>query len=103
MNKEGINYCIIGGLAVNFYGYTRFTEDIDIFIESSEENIEKLKKVFKKIFEDEEIEKISLKDFENYAVIRYGSPEGIYIDLISRFGEKISWKDIAKDITYLWN
>ncbi len=48
MNKEGINYCIIGGLAVNFYGYTRFTEDIDIFIESSEENIEKLKKVLKK-------------------------------------------------------
>jgi len=41
--KEGINYCIIGGLAVISYGVRRGTSDFDIVI--SEENIEKALKI----------------------------------------------------------
>lgn len=33
---------IIGGYAVAFYGYPRFTKDIDIFFEITEENIGRL-------------------------------------------------------------
>jgi hypothetical protein len=35
---------IVGGYAMAFHGYPRFTKDIDIFFRSSPENISKLKK-----------------------------------------------------------
>jgi hypothetical protein len=35
---------IIGGYAVAFHGYPRFTKDIDIFFLASDDNIEKLQK-----------------------------------------------------------
>jgi hypothetical protein len=35
---------IIGGYAVAFHGYPRFTKDIDIFFLNSDDNIEKLQK-----------------------------------------------------------
>lgn len=42
LEKHKVEYMIIGGYAVAFYGYPRFTKDIDIFFEVSEENIHKL-------------------------------------------------------------
>jgi predicted nucleotidyltransferase len=33
-----VRYLVIGGHAVSFHGYPRFTKDLDIWIESSEEN-----------------------------------------------------------------
>jgi hypothetical protein len=29
LNEHGVKYLIIGGYAVNFYGYPRYTKDID--------------------------------------------------------------------------
>ncbi len=43
LNKNGVRYLVIGGIAVNLYGYDRATGDIDIMISFSEENIEKFK------------------------------------------------------------
>lgn len=34
---------IVGGYAVAFHGYPRFTQDIDIFFENGAENVEKVK------------------------------------------------------------
>ena len=41
-NKHGVRYFIIGGYAVSFHGYPRATKDIDIWVESKEENAKKL-------------------------------------------------------------
>ena len=35
-------YLVVGGLAVNLYGYVRMTVDLDIMIDLSEENVERL-------------------------------------------------------------
>ncbi|HMZ78381.1 MAG TPA: hypothetical protein PLL06_01680 [Acidobacteriota bacterium] len=32
LNETGINYALCGGLAVAFFGYVRFTKDIDLLI-----------------------------------------------------------------------
>lgn len=32
LKKEGLEYALCGGIAVAFYGYSRFTKDIDILI-----------------------------------------------------------------------
>jgi hypothetical protein len=41
-NKLGIDYVVVGGLAVNFHGAPRMTYDIDLMILPQKENILKL-------------------------------------------------------------
>ena len=42
LNKNDVDYLVVGGYAVGFHGYPRYTKDIDIWIESSAENASKL-------------------------------------------------------------
>lgn len=42
LNKYGVKYCIIGAYAVGFYGYPRYTKDIDILVEPEKENAQKI-------------------------------------------------------------
>lgn len=48
-NENNVRYLTIGGLAVNIYGYTRNTGDIDILIEDTLENRKKLRLAFASI------------------------------------------------------
>lgn len=41
--ENNVSYMIVGGYAVAFYGYPRFTKDIDIFFQCDQENIKKVK------------------------------------------------------------
>ena len=41
-NKHSVKYLVIGGYAVGIYGYPRYTKDLDICIELSEENANKV-------------------------------------------------------------
>ncbi len=42
LNDNQVRYLIIGGYAVAFHGYPRYTKDIDIWIEISLDNAEKI-------------------------------------------------------------
>jgi len=42
LNKNEVKFIIVGGIAVNFYGYSRTTGDIDIWLEDTVGNREKL-------------------------------------------------------------
>jgi hypothetical protein len=44
LEENKVEYLIIGGYAMAFHGYPRFTKDIDIFFHNSDNNIKKLKK-----------------------------------------------------------
>jgi len=46
LNRRRVKYVIVGGYAVAFHGYARYTGDIDFFVEKSARNAEALKKVF---------------------------------------------------------
>ena len=39
LNEHKVDYILVGGWAVGFHGYPRFTADIDIFISISRSNI----------------------------------------------------------------
>lgn len=41
-NKNKVKYAVAGGVAVTLYGFTRFTADIDLIVELSKSNLEKL-------------------------------------------------------------
>ena len=38
LNAKGVEYLIVGGYAVAFYGYPRFTGDIDFYVNPLQEN-----------------------------------------------------------------
>jgi hypothetical protein len=42
LNRAGVEYLLVGGYAVNHYGYHRFTEDIDFWIAVSDKNFDRL-------------------------------------------------------------
>jgi predicted nucleotidyltransferase len=47
LNEHKVKYLLIGGYAVGYHGYPRATNDIDIWVENSEENASKLVKTVK--------------------------------------------------------
>jgi len=49
LRQFDVKYLIIGGFAVNIYGYNRSTGDIDIYIDDTKENRIKLREAFKLI------------------------------------------------------
>lgn len=48
LNECSVKYLVIGGYAVNYYGYPRYTKDIDFWIWMTEDNIKKLLDVLDK-------------------------------------------------------
>jgi hypothetical protein len=46
LNANKVNYILIGGYSVIIHGYSRTTGDMDIWVERSSENYQKLKKAF---------------------------------------------------------
>jgi hypothetical protein len=42
LNQHKVKYLVIGGYAVVFYGYVRFTGDVDIWIGANQDNAENL-------------------------------------------------------------
>jgi len=48
LNEYNVKYLVIGGYAVNFHGYPRYTKDIDFWLWMTESNIKKLIKAITK-------------------------------------------------------
>jgi len=46
LEKENVDYLIVGGYAVGMHGFPRYTGDIDFFVAISNENAAKLLRVF---------------------------------------------------------
>ena len=43
LDQRSVEYLIVGGYAVGFHGFPRYTGDIDFFVSINEENAEKLR------------------------------------------------------------
>jgi predicted nucleotidyltransferase len=98
LNNEGVKYLVVGGCAVILHGYYRTTHDIDLLVDSSIENIRRLKEAFQKIFKSDEISEIRDVDIGQYAVVRFApESEEIVIDMIGKIG-KIDFKMAIQDI-----
>ena len=50
LNKTRVKYLVVGGVAVNLYGYVRFTGDLDILLLLEEKNLGKMAKVMEKLY-----------------------------------------------------
>jgi len=98
LNSEGVKYVVVGGCAVILHGYYRTTHDIDLLVDSSIENIRRLKEAFQKIFKSEELSEIRDVDIDQYAVVRFApESEEIVIDMIGKI-KTIDFKTAIQDM-----
>lgn len=66
LEDDKINYIIVGGVAVNLYGYARFTGDIDILLALNPSNLSKMDKLMHKLDYIERIP-VNIKELGNKA------------------------------------
>lgn len=69
LNKGKVKYLVVGGVAVNLYGYLRFTGDIDILLLLEDQNLEKMSKVMKKLGYNERLP-VELKSLSDHKQVR---------------------------------
>ena len=96
LNQAGVDYVIVGGVALNIHGLVRATEDVDIFVRPEPENIARLRTALKAVWADPDIDKITAEDLcGEYPAVRYGPPEGsLYLDILTRLGEATAFADL---------
>jgi len=94
LNEHNVEYVIIGGYAVILHGFLRATEDIDIILSMTKKNVSNFQNALLSIYNDPEIKEMSFHDLKKYPVIRYGTPDNFYLDVISKIGEHFSYDTI---------
>ena len=99
--QEGLEYVLIGAAAMGFHGLVRATEDLDIFIRATPENVERLKRAFRAAYDgDPNVEEISAADLlGDYPAVRYYPPSGdLYFDIMTRLGEAASFETVSAEV-----
>jgi nucleotidyltransferase AbiEii toxin of type IV toxin-antitoxin system len=86
-------------VALNVHGLARFTEDLDLFIEPSVENIDRLKDALRSVFHDSGIDTISAEDLlGEYPAVQYVPPDGTFhLDLLTRLDEAFAFADLETE------
>ena len=75
---EGLDYVLIGAAAMGFHGVVRATEDLDLFIRATADNVERLKRALRSSYAgDPNIDEIRSADLlGDYPAVRYYPPTG---------------------------
>jgi hypothetical protein len=101
MNREGVEYITFGAVALSAHGIVRATEDADFFIAPTADNVERLKRALRSVWNDPFIDEISADDLlGDYPAVRYGPPdEDIYFDFLTRLGEAFSYSTLEAQMS----
>lgn len=97
LEREDVRYVLIGAMAMAAQGLVRATHDLDFFVAPESENVDRLKKAFKSLFDnDPNVDEILAEDLAgDYPAIEYTPPHGRYsVDILSRLGEAFSYSDV---------
>ena len=79
LNAQGARYVVVGGMAMNQQGLLRATEDIDLLLEGSRENQEKVRKALE-ILPNKAVRDVNENDLDEYMVVRVA--DEIVVDLM---------------------
>lgn len=94
LNSHHVDYLLIGGYAVSFYGYVRPTSDLDIWIDSDKENIRRTVLALEKFgFPLDELSKDIFADPDR--IVRMGMAP-IRIEIMSRISG-VDFRDCYKN------
>jgi len=98
--QQGVEFMLIGGYAVIYYGYSRSTADMDIWIKPSEENkIHLLKSLEIAGIDNENLNKLYKLDFTGPLVFSIGE-EPYKIDFLTKV-MGVEWEEAVQKVNYL--
>lgn len=97
--NEGVEFVVIGSMAMAAQGLPRATHDLDLFVSPALPNLEALKRAMRAHFDDPNIEEIDPEELAgDYPAVEYVPPHGRFsMDILTRLGEAFSWKDLAEN------
>jgi hypothetical protein len=99
--EQSLEYVLIGATAMGFHGLIRATEDVDLVIRPTSENVERLRKALQKTYSDDpSIQDIRTEDLlGDYPAVRYYPVNGdLFFDILTRLGDAASYETIESEI-----
>jgi hypothetical protein len=99
LEEKEVEYVIVGGYAVAFHGYPRFTKDIDIFFRNSKGNVEKIRRALIDFgFTEADLDETLFTEAGN--IIQFGiSP--LRVDIINEI-DGVSFDEAASNSVRGW-
>lgn len=92
LNRAGVDYMLVGGWAVNMYGYIRATVDLDIWILADADNA---RKVYTAVAEfGAPVSEMKPEEFAEYGMIFQIGVAPCMVDIISKISG-VSYADAA--------
>jgi hypothetical protein len=79
LNTEKARYIVVGGMAIIQQGFLRATEDIDLLLERSRDNQNRVRKALE-ILPDKSVRELGETDLDEYLVVRVA--DEIVVDLM---------------------
>jgi hypothetical protein len=99
LQGEGVEYILVGALAMDVLGIGRLTEDVDLFVRPTAENIERLRRALHTVWQDPSIDEIVASDLAgDFPAVQYVAPDGTPIDILSRLGEAFAYDDLEATV-----
>ena len=62
LNREGVEYAVVGAVALGLHGLARATEDMDLFVRPTPDNIARLRRAMSAVWSDPDIDAITAGD-----------------------------------------
>lgn len=101
LDKHNVNFILVGGLAVGFHGYARYTGDMDLWLEPSHENMSKLSNSLIELGYDKEttISILASRPFDHPTPIRlFDFQDEFKVDLMTTiYNDEFSFEICRKE------
>jgi hypothetical protein len=99
LRDENVDYVLVGALAMDVLGIGRLTEDIDLFVRPTADNVDRLRCALRRVWHDQSIDEITAADLAgDYPAVQYVAPDGTPIDILARLGEAFQFGDIEATV-----
>jgi hypothetical protein len=98
--EQNLEYVLIGATAMAFHGLVRATEDVDLLIRSTPENVERLKQALQATYSDDpNVKDIRAEDLlGDYPAVRYYPMNGdLCFDILTRIGEAARYETVESE------
>lgn len=62
LQTEDVDYVLVGAVALDVWGIGRLTEDIELFVRPTEEDVARLRRALRRVWQDPSIDEITAED-----------------------------------------
>jgi hypothetical protein len=99
--EQNLDYVLIGATAMAFHGLVRATEDVDLLIRATSENVERLRRALQAAYAgDPNVNEIRTEDLlGDYPAVRYYPPSGdLFLDILTRLGDAANYENVDSEL-----